>query len=254
MKGSVAIVAIIAALLVGAVGGYYVAGLSHYLATHTVTVVSPTTYVTTVTSPVTTTVTSTITSTSMATVTVPVTTTLASTTTSTVTSTYTTTATVTSTTTSMITTTSTVTSIVPVTTTVTSTVTVTPTSLRLCNETLVSYELIYQSPGGFEGTNYTLDYPGYLEIIVHNSTTQANLFAVAGESSNGVYYYTEPEYVGAPGNVTFPVLPGIVYVYIGNNASESVTMLISIIYYYYAPSCVSATTAAISEAATTVTS
>ena len=182
MRDSIAIAAIVVALLVGVAGGYYVAGLTLHPQARTATVTSSTTYTTTATS--------------------------------------------------------TVTVAVPVTTTVTSTVTVTPTTLFMCNETLLPYTTISQPAGQYDQYSYTVNYPGYVEVFVYGSTTGSTYVEISGESNNGISYSSGQVTVGTSGSLAYPVLPGSVYVYVGNhNLISGATEEIAIIYFYYAPSC-----------------
>lgn len=122
--------------------------------------------------------------------------------------------------------------------TVTSIVTVTPATLFMCNETLLPYFVISQPAGQYNQFSFTVYYPGYVEVFVYGSTTSNTYVEISGESNNGISYSSGQVTVGTSGSLAYPVLPGSVYVYVGNNNLISgATEKIVIIYFYYAPSC-----------------
>ncbi|MFP3203081.1 MAG: hypothetical protein RXR43_12940 [Sulfolobus sp.] len=147
---------------------------------------------------------------------------------------------VTITTTMTTTATSTITQTVTQTVTATSTITQTvtqPATLMLYNETLVGYESISQPAGSYTQYTFSLSYPGYVEVIVYSSTTTKTYVEINGYSEQGISYSTGQVDIGSSGTVSFPVLPGSVTIYIGNNnLINGATEQIEIVYYYYAPS------------------
>jgi hypothetical protein len=126
------------------------------------------------------------------------------------------------------------------TTTATSTITQTvtqPATLMLYNKTLVGYESISQPAGSYTQYPFSLPYPGYVKVIVYSSTTTKTYVEIYGYSEQGISYSTGQVDIGSSGTVSFPVLPGSVTIYIGNNNLISgATEQIEIVYYYYAPS------------------
>lgn len=144
--------------------------------------------------------------------------------------------------TNTVTITTTMTTTVPaiITQTVPSTITQTvtqPATLMLYSETLVGYESISQPAGSYTQYTFSLSYPGYVEVIVSSSTTTKTYVEIYGYSEQGISYSTGQVDVGSSGTVSFPVLPGSVTIYIGNNnVINGATEQIEIVYYYYAPS------------------
>jgi len=120
--------------------------------------------------------------------------------------------------------------------TITQTVTQ-PATLMLYNETLVGYTSISQPAGSYTQYTFSLSYPGYVEVIVYSSTTTETYVEIYGYSEQGISYSTGQVDIGSSGTVSFPVLPGSVTIYIGNNnLINGATEQIEIVYYYYAPS------------------
>jgi type II secretory pathway pseudopilin PulG len=136
--------------------------------------------------------------------------------------------------------TNTVTITTTMTTTATSTITQTvtqPATLVLYSETLVGYESISQTAGSYTQYTFNLSYPGYVKVIVFSSTTTKTYVEINGYSEQGISYSTGQVDIGSSGTVSFPVLPGSVTIYIGNNnLINGATEQIEIVYYYYAPS------------------
>jgi|OSPMetMinimDraft_2_1075162.scaffolds.fasta_scaffold07429_2 uncharacterized protein YneF (UPF0154 family) len=124
------------------------------------------------------------------------------------------------------------------TSTITQVITVTqPATLMLYNETLVGYTSISQPAGSYTQYTFSLSYPGYVEVIVYSSTTTETYVEIYGYSEQGISYSTGQVDIGSSGTVSFPVLPGSVTIYIGNNnLINGATEQIEIVYYYYAPS------------------
>lgn len=120
--------------------------------------------------------------------------------------------------------------------TVTQTVTQ-PATLKLYKKTLVPYTSISEPAGGTYQCSFTLNYPGYITVIVYSSTTTKTYVEISGNSVQGISYGSGKVDVGSSGSVSYPVLPGSVIVDIGNsNLINGATQQIEIIYYYYAPS------------------
>lgn len=84
--------------------------------------------------------------------------------------------------------------------------------------------------------SYTLwtrlaSYAGYVRVYVESSTT-SNTYASVEYISHGVNYDVTIT-VGSSGTAVFPVLPGTVYVYVGNtNLLSGATETVTITYYY----------------------
>ncbi|BDC17524.1 hypothetical protein [Acidianus sp. HS-5] len=109
--------------------------------------------------------------------------------------------------------------------------------LKECCETLVGYKSISEPAGYYVYYTFTLDYPGYVEVIVCSSTTTNTYVEICGHSNQGISYSSGQVSVGTAGHESFPVLPGSAEVRIGNtNLINGATENIKIIYVYYVPS------------------
>ncbi|QIW23780.1 hypothetical protein EWF20_06160 [Sulfolobus sp. S-194] len=109
--------------------------------------------------------------------------------------------------------------------------------LHQYTETLVNYTSISQPAGQYTEYTFTLNYPGYIKVIVYSSTTTKTYIQITGYSIQGISYTSGQVDVGDSGNLSYPVLPGSVKVDIGNyNLINGATEQIEIIYVYYASS------------------
>lgn len=96
-------------------------------------------------------------------------------------------------------------------------------------ETLVNQQTISQGPGGSYSFKFNLPYAGYIIISVSSSTSSKTFVEIAGTFDSNWSFYSGKYNVGYSGTVYFPVVPGTVYVYIGNDnyfsgATETVTI------------------------------
>lgn len=97
---------------------------------------------------------------------------------------------------------------------------------------LVSKEVVNQPAGSYTSWTFRVEYAGYIEVIVHSSTTDKTYISVTW-SSRDVHYFERID-IGTTGRATFPVLPtSQLIVTAGNrNIWHPATMTISIIYHY----------------------
>jgi len=112
--------------------------------------------------------------------------------------------------------------------------------LNLENETtLVNDQTVSEPPGSAYEFSFTIQYAGYIEVIVSSSTSPSTYVQVIGKyyplwvaSNTGWTYGSGQMQVGYGGTVYFPVVPGSVAVYIwNNNANSGATETVTIIYY-----------------------
>jgi hypothetical protein len=94
---------------------------------------------------------------------------------------------------------------------------------------LVNAQTVSQGAGGYTYWWFSASYAGYVTVTVSSSTTSNTWVEIYGISSNGITYDSGEISVGYGGTVSYPVLPGTVYVYVGNNnlvngATETVTI------------------------------
>ena len=126
--------------------------------------------------------------------------------------------------------------------TVSETVTLTETVTRtvkatvapsLKEETLVDREVINQPASACTVWTLRLPYPGYLEVVVHSSTS-TNTYVRVRYEAYAVKFDQEIK-VGASGTASFPILPSdSVKVYVCNsNLLSGATHTISITYHYW---------------------
>jgi hypothetical protein len=98
------------------------------------------------------------------------------------------------------------------------------------SETIAYNQPVNQPAGYTTSWTFRANYAGYVKIIVSSSTTTNTFVEIKGISFNGISYDSGRINVGYGGTVYFPVLPGDVYVYVGNTnlingASETVTII-----------------------------
>jgi hypothetical protein len=112
--------------------------------------------------------------------------------------------------------------------------------LHLENETtLVSNQTVSEPAGSAYEFHFCIQYAGYIEVIVSSSTSPNTYVQVIGKyypfwaaPNTGWTYGSGQMQVGYGGTVYFPVVPGSVAVYIGNNNPNSAaTETVTIIYY-----------------------
>ena len=112
--------------------------------------------------------------------------------------------------------------------------------LHLENETiLVNDQTVSEPPGSAYEFDFTIQYAGYIEVIVSSSTSPSTTVQVIGKyypfwaaPNTGWTYGSGQMQVGYGGTVYFPVVPGSVAVYIrNNNANSGATETVTIIYY-----------------------
>lgn len=98
-------------------------------------------------------------------------------------------------------------------------------------ETWLNRYTLSQPPGEANYWVFNVQYPGYIEVIVHSSTT-SNTYVRVTYNAYGVNFDQKIN-VGSSGRAVFPVLPGTIRVYVGNsNWFNGATMIISIQYHY----------------------
>jgi len=95
--------------------------------------------------------------------------------------------------------------------------------------TWVSAQTVSEGAGSYYSWSFSTPYAGYVTVTVSSSTTSKTYVEISGASSNGITYDSGEISVGYGGTVSYPVLPGTVYVYVGNSnsvngATETVTM------------------------------
>jgi len=98
-------------------------------------------------------------------------------------------------------------------------------------DTVASDQAVNQPAGGAIYWTFNAQYAGYVRVTVQSSTTSNTYVEVKGISNGGVSYDSGKLSVGYGGTVSYPVLPGTVYVgnsNLFNGASETV----SVIYVY----------------------
>jgi peptidoglycan hydrolase CwlO-like protein len=96
----------------------------------------------------------------------------------------------------------------------------------------IDYQTVSQPAGQYTYWVFSANYPGYIVIQVHSSTTDKTFVGVMW-SSHGINY-NERITVGTSGVGAFPVLPtSAVYVIVGNsNWFSGATETVTVIYYY----------------------
>jgi len=98
-------------------------------------------------------------------------------------------------------------------------------------ETWLNSYTLSQPPGKADYWVFNVQYPGYIEVIVHSSTT-TNTYVRVTYNAYGANF-DQRITVGDSGRAVFPVLPGTVRVYIGNsNWFNGATIIFSIRYIY----------------------
>jgi len=100
------------------------------------------------------------------------------------------------------------------------------------SETLVSSQTVSQPAGYYTYWHESLNYPGYIEIIVSSSTT-TKTYAEVSWTADGVNYSNSVT-VGTSGTAYFPVLPSsdVVFGVGNNNVFNGATETVTIVYYY----------------------
>ena len=99
------------------------------------------------------------------------------------------------------------------------------------SEVLVSSDVVNQPRDSYTYWTFNIDHPGYIEVNVKSSTT-SKTYVMCWYNSYGVNYKQSID-VGDSGVAYFPVLPGTVYVAVGNyNILSGATETVSITYYY----------------------
>lgn len=99
------------------------------------------------------------------------------------------------------------------------------------SETWVSYQTVSEPAGSYVYWTFYAEYPGYVVVTIHTSTT-ANNYAEVMWSAYGINY--DQRVSLSPGeSAAFPVLPTYVEVRVGNtNWFGGATQTVSIEYYY----------------------
>ena len=95
--------------------------------------------------------------------------------------------------------------------------------------TWVNAQTVSEGPSSDYSWSFVIYYAGYVTVTVSSSTTSKTWVEIYGISSNGITYTSGQVSVGYSGTVSYPVLPGTVDVYVGNNnlvngATETVTI------------------------------
>jgi hypothetical protein len=99
--------------------------------------------------------------------------------------------------------------------------------------TWVNAQTVSEGPGGYYYWSFSAPYAGYVTVTVSSSTTSNTWVEIRGVSSNGIGYDTGEIPIVSGGTVSYPVLPGTVYVEVGNNnLVNGATETVAITYTY----------------------
>jgi len=96
---------------------------------------------------------------------------------------------------------------------------------------IVYYQQIEVPPGGTYEYTFPIQYPGFINVTIHYSSTYDTYVEISGVAVNGASYSSGQVIVGEYGSVWYDVLPGTVHVYIGNGNSTSEASVTLSIYY-----------------------
>ncbi len=91
-------------------------------------------------------------------------------------------------------------------------------------------QTITQEAGYYVYWNFEVEYAGHIHVVLETSNSTNN-YVRATYSSHGVEY-DELKSVTSSGGASFPTLPGLVKITIGNNAFESSVVKVTVILYY----------------------
>ena len=122
------------------------------------------------------------------------------------------------------------------TTTITYTATNLPTSCAVSVSTfLVDDQQIEVPPGGTYEYTFSIQYPGSINVMILDSSTNDIYVEISGVATNGMSYSSGQVIVGEFGSVWYDVFPGTVHIYIGNgNLTSEAYVTLSI---YYSSNC-----------------
>jgi len=99
--------------------------------------------------------------------------------------------------------------------------------------TWVNAQTVSEGPGGDYYWSFSAPYAGYVTVTVSSSTTSNTWIEIFGTSSNGIGYDTGEIPIVSGGTISYPVLPGTVYVEVGNNnLANGATETVAITYTY----------------------
>ena len=99
--------------------------------------------------------------------------------------------------------------------------------------TWVNAQTVSEGPGGDYYWSFSAPYAGYVTVTVSSSTTSNTWIEISGVSSNGIGYDTGEIPIVSGGIISYPVLPGTVYVEVGNNnLANGATETVAITYTY----------------------
>ena len=99
--------------------------------------------------------------------------------------------------------------------------------------TWVNAQTVSEGPGGYYYWSFSAPYAGYVTVTVSSSTTSNTWVEIRGVSSNGIGYDTGEIPIVSGGIISYPVLPGTVYVEVGNNnLANGATETVAITYTY----------------------
>ena len=102
----------------------------------------------------------------------------------------------------------------------------------LKEQVIVDHEVINQPAGSCTVWMISLPNPGYLEVIVHSSTS-TNTYAKVKYTAYGVNFDQEIK-IGSSGTASFPILPTKARIYVCNsNLISGASHTVSIKYHYW---------------------
>ena len=94
----------------------------------------------------------------------------------------------------------------------------------------ITNRTVSEPAGGLYTVVFPVQYAGFILVDIQSSTTNNTFVQVV---HNGYVEYDVAITLGSGGKATFPVLPGNIYVKIGNtNPADDATQTLSITYYY----------------------
>lgn len=104
-----------------------------------------------------------------------------------------------------------------------------PNNVPITN-TIVQNDAVNEPAGGAAVISFPVYHSGYIIVDVETSTTTNTWVQIVENDTSAGNVASQQYSVGDSGTVNFPVLPGYVYVYIGNSnlfngASETVTIM-----------------------------
>jgi len=131
---------------------------------------------------------------------------------------------------------STTTTVTATTTTITYTATNLSTSCAVSVSTfLVNDQQIEVPAGGTYEYTFSIQYPGSINVMILDSSTNDIYVEISGVAINGMSYSSGQVIVGEFGSVWYDVFPGTVHIYIGNgNLTSEAYVTLSI---YYSSNC-----------------